>query len=304
LTEIPIDDVNASIPFVSGGQRMDADSLGAEVDLKVVNTKGGWGVRSFFIFSAGKMKALLKEMFPDTVMHQDFVWHWCADEGSTPAHYPSMGCECNTIMRYGWTGNQTLQAPKPAEDDDFSKWTFVDARFEDTPVIPCNHHKLGGVLPFPGIGANERICQCLDNATLALFNAGLQATIGGPDVPGQTLFNMTNHTHYYNKTHVDYVREMHRAAAAANASGYPADDDAAKPDESNLGRRPTPVERYRADIAELSASRNEVDSILTASGATLVVASVAVFAVVVIARYRRLREYERVPETTETDIDF
>merc|ERR1712205_271793 len=133
------------------------------------------------------MGAMLKEMFPDTVMHQDFVWHWCANEGSD---CPSSGCECNTMMRYGWTGNQTLQAPNPAEDPDFSKWTIVDARFEDTPVIPCNHHKLGGVLPFPL--ANERICQCLDSTTLALFNAGLQATIGGPDVPGQTLFNMTN----------------------------------------------------------------------------------------------------------------
>merc|ERR1712205_65965 len=167
------------------------------------------------------MGAMLKEMFPDTVMHQDFVWHWCANEGSD---YPSSGCECNTMMRYGWTGNQTLQAPNPAEDPDFSKWTIVDARFEDTPVIPCNHHKLGGVLPFPL--ANERICQCLDSTTLALFNAGLQATIGGPDVPGQTLFNMTNHTHYYNKTHVDYVREQHRAAAAAaNASDHPAGED-------------------------------------------------------------------------------
>lgn len=119
------------------------------------------------------------------------------------------------------------------------------------------------------------------------------------------MFNMTNHTHYYNKTHVDYVREQHRAAAAAaNASDHPADDDAEKRHESDLGRRPTPVERHRAKIAELSASRTDVDSILTASGATLVVASVAVFAVVVFARYRRLREYERVPETIETDIDF
>merc|ERR1712216_313420 len=226
-------------------------------DLKVINTNNRWGVRPFYVFSAGKVKAMLKEMFPDTVMHQDFVWHWCANEGSD---YPSSGCECNTMMRYGWTGNQTLQAPNPAEDPDFSKWTIVDARFEDTPVIPCNHHKLGGVLPFPL--ANERICQCLDNTTLALFNAGLQATIGGPDVPGQTLFNMTNHTHYYNKTH---------------------DDDAEKPHKSDLGRRPTPVERHRAKIAELSASRTDVDSILTASGATLVVASVAVFAVVVFA---------------------
>lgn len=300
VRDIPSRDVNASISFAPGEQRMDVDSLGAEVDLNVINTNNRWGVRSFYVFSAGKVKAMLKEMFPDTVMHQDFVWHWCANEGSD---YPSSGCECNTMMRYGWTGNQTLQAPNPAEDPDFSKWTIVDARFEDTPVIPCNHHKLGGVLPFPL--ANERICQCLDSTTLALFNAGLQATIGGPDVPGQTLFNMTNHTHYYNKTHVDYVREQHRAAAAAaNASDHPADDDAEKRHESDLGRRPTPVERHRAKIAELSASRTDVDSILTASGATLVVASVAVFAVVVFARYRRLREYQRVPETIETDIDF
>jgi len=297
--DIPREDRNASISFFPGEERMDTDSLGAAVDLKVVNTKGGWGVRTFYILGAGKVKAMLKQMFPDTVMHQDFVWNWCANEGSD---YPSKGCECNTIMRYGWTGNQTLQAPKPAEDPDFSKWTIVDARFEDTPVIPCNRHKLGGVLPFPSIGANERICQCLDNTTLAMFNAGLQAIIGGPDVPGQTLFNMTNHTHYYNKTHVDYVREQREAAAAAaNASGYPADDDA---EEADLGRHPTPVEQYRAKTAELSAARNEVDSILTASGATLVVASVAVFAAVVVARYKRLREYERVPETTETDIDF
>ena len=144
---------------------------------------------------------MLKRMFP-TPSPTKIDWDWCADEGVGERHR----CKCNTIMRYGWTGNQTLAAPIPRPIPITTSGplsTFAGPK--RTRGNSCNWHKLGGVRPFRAREEN-RICQCLSNHTMADFNAGLQAIIGGPDVPGQVLFNMTNHTHYFNRTHYDHWR--------------------------------------------------------------------------------------------------
>ena len=200
----------------TGSGRLDADSVKGKLEIQVSTTSGDRETRDFQIFSSVELEEMFKKMYPDTLLFKDLLWNWCADEGVGK----DFECGCNTIMRYGWTGNTTLQAPSPHEDPDFHKWTLVDVRSDaaDMPQVPCNHHKLGGLRPFPERGEANRICQCLDARSMADYNAGIQAEFGGPNVPGQEIFNMTNATHFFNKTHheLDAIR-------AARDDGYPGD---------------------------------------------------------------------------------
>ena len=296
VSQIPDNHRNESVDFVPGTERLDQNSINVAVNLELPRANGGGTVqRTIKLFSFSKLAGMLKRMFPDTVAHQDFNWDWCADEGVGEHHR----CKCNTIMRYGWTGNQTLAAPIPRADPDYHKWTFVDVRGpeEDEAEIPCNWHKLGGVRPFPERGEENRICQCLSNATMADFNAGLQAIIGGPDVPGQVLFNMTNHTHYFNRTHYDHWRNR------TNGTGV---YDGSETLEPSLGVSEDDVSSSHDDDHEFLAQSNVdmndrgVDVLLTNLGVGCVAVSASIFVFVaarrLVASRRTGGAYERVPE--------
>lgn len=301
VSMIPENRLNASVDFVPGTERLDQNSINVAVNLDLTRADGQGSIqRTIKLFSFSKLAGMLKQMFPDTVAHQDFDWDWCADEGVGEHHR----CKCNTIIRYGWTGNQTLAAPKPHDDPDFHKWTFVDVRGPEADMveIPCNWHKLGGVRPFPERGEENRICQCLSNATMADFNAGLQAIIGGPDVPGQVLFNMTNHTHYFNRTHYDHWHNR------TNGTGV-YDGRAPTPSalEPSLGAMEDVSASSMAydDQADFSSDADQVDDrgmdvLLTNLGVGCIAASLLIFGVVaarrLVASRREGGAYERVPE--------
>jgi len=300
VSQIPEDVKNASVVFVPGTERLDQNSIDVAVKLQLARADGnGYIQRTLKLFSASKLAGMMKEMFPDTVIHQDFNWDWCADEGVKEHHR----CKCNTIMRYGWTGNQTLAAPRPRDDPDFHKWTFVDVRGPEADMaeIPCNWHKLGGVRPFPERGEENRICQCLSNATMADFNAGLQAIIGGPDVPGQVLFNMTNHTHFFNRTHYDHWHNR------TNGTGVYDGIDAAAPIEPALGAMEdlssSAASSYDDQVdlsSDVDVEDRGVDVLLTNLGVGCITASLLIFGVVaakrLVASRREGGAYERVPE--------
>ena len=299
VSQIPENVKNSSVNFIPGTERLDQNSIDVAVNLQLTRADGrGIVQRTIKLFSASKLAGMLKRMFPDTVAHQDFDWDWCADEGVGEHHR----CKCNTIMRYGWTGNQTLAAPRPRDDPEYHKWTYVDVRGPeaDMAAIPCNWHKLGGVRPFPERGEENRICQCLSNATMADFNAGLQAIIGGPDVPGQVLFNMTNHTHFFNRTHYDHWHNR------TNGTGV---YDGAAPIEPTLGAMEdlssSAASYHDNDQQDFSSDADRVDDrgmdvLLTNLGVGCITASLLIFGVVaarrLVASRREGGAYERVPE--------
>ena len=301
---IPSDHLNGTFTGVD----IDANSVEGAVELRVKLTNEKWMQMRFALMPAKKLAQTLKKSFPDTVVHRDLLWNWCADEGEGEDHW----CACNTIMRYGWTGNTTLRAPKPSVDADFHKWTIVDARNDMgvTPKLPCNHYKLGGVRPFPLRGDGTRICQCLSNQTLAEYNAALQAVIGGPTVPGQTNLDSENKTHLFNKTHHELDAIFAQRGHAHNSSeerpdlGNAEDEDFFARDrrdqrriEASLGREVD--DEYDPEFVVDADERHQmhVRDVATTLFGVLVVASLTVFLGVAYHRSTaERREYEAVPE--------
>jgi hypothetical protein len=132
---------------------------------------------------------------------------------------------------------------------------------------------------------------------MADFNAGLQAIIGGPDVPGQVLFNMTNHTHYFNRTHYDHWRNRTNGTDAYDGS---------ETLEASLGASEDDVSSSHDDDHEFLVQSNVdindrgVDVLLTRLGVGCVAASASIFVFVaarrLVASRRAGGAYERVPE--------
>lgn len=306
-TTIPEDHLNGVLATGSG--RLDADSVKGKVEIAVRTTSGDWETRNFQIFSSIDLFKMFKKMYPDTILFKDLLWNWCADEGVGKDHE----CACSSIMRYGWTGNSTMQAPKMEEDPDFHKWTIVDMRSDarDMAKVPCNHHKLGGLRPFPERGDSNRICQCLDGQIMAEYNAGIQAEFGGPDVPGQEIFNMTNTTHFFNKTHheLDAIRAARDddgypaheyPANEYPANEYPADLDGTQGELPALGRDFFAIDRAERLESEAGARRHaeHVNAVVATVAGVVLVASVTMIAGVAWRRSRRgFDGYEEVPET-------
>ena len=216
MSQIPDIHKNAA-SICPGTERLDQNSINVAVNLELPRANGGGNIRrTIKLFSFSKLSDMLKRMFPDTA-HQDFDWDWCSTRVLASIIDASATPSCDTdgpgtklsprrfraLIRNTTSGPlSTFAGPKR------TRWKFR------------NWHKLGGGVLLPSREEN-RICQCLSNATMADFNAGLQAIIGGPDVPGQVLFNMTNHTHYFNRTHYDHWRIAPTARALHDGSETP-----------------------------------------------------------------------------------
>jgi len=319
VSQIPAEHINTTIPFTAAEDRiLDDTSLNVNVEFAVEKASGGRVFRNFMLLSADFVRELIEDTFQGTKLFRAFDWKWCANEGKGRKHL----CECNTIMRYGWTGNATLKAPKHKDEPDFTQWTYVDMRSEEDLLMPCNADRLGKVRPFPTRGDDRRICQCLSNETLADYNAGFQAVIGGDDVPGQETHNLTVPDRI-----MEFLHSKRHVSSAQKKVG--------KKSEANLGRHAT-----RASLKESSADATTATATLAAAtfntaraddsveddaliegedfaqmrleatetvngdmgemfsriGLCAIGAAVVVFAVVIARKLARSRDYERVPE--------
>ena len=327
-SQIPADHMNMTIPFTAAEDRIfDDTSLNVNVEFAVEKASGGRVFRNFMLLSADFVKELIADTFQGTKLFQSFDWKWCANEGKGRKHL----CECNTIMRYGWTGNATLKAPKHKVEPDFTQWTYVDMRSEQDLLMPCNADKLGKVRPFPTRGDETRICQCLSNETLATYNAGFQAVIGGDDVPGQQTHNLTvseqikeflssskkhtkgldgksekkneadlgrHSTHTAHKESAAKEKDAPTAAATLATANFNAERDYSVEDDALIeGQEGEDFAQMRLEATE--TINGDMGEMFSRIGLCAIGAAVVVFAVTIARKVARSREYERVPEHVE-----
>ena len=327
-SEIPADHMNMTIPFTAAEDRVfDDTSLNVNVEFAVEKASGGRVFRNFMLLSADFVKELIEDTFQGTKLFRSFDWKWCANEGKGRKHL----CECNTIMRYGWTGNATLKAPKHKVEPDFTQWTYVDMRSEQDLLMPCNADKLGKVRPFPSRGDDTRICQCLSNETLATYNAGFQAVIGGDDVPGQQTHNLTvseqikeflssskkhtkdldkksekkneadlgrHSTHTAHKESAAKEKDAPTAAATLATATFNAERDYSVEDDALIeGQEGEDFAQMRLEATE--TINGDMGEMFSRIGLCAIGAAVVVFAVTIARKVARSREYERVPEHVE-----
>ena len=327
-SQIPADHMNMTIPFTAAEDRIfDDTSLNVNVEFAVEKASGGRVFRNFMLLSADFVKELIADTFQGTKLFQSFDWKWCANEGKGRKHL----CECNTIMRYGWTGNATLKAPKHKVEPDFTQWTYVDMRSEQDLLMPCNADKLGKVRPFPTRGDETRICQCLSNETLATYNAGFQAVIGGDDVPGQQTHNLTvseqikeflssskkhtkgldgksekkneadlgrHSTHTARKESAAKEKDAPTAAATLATATFNAERDYSVEDDALIeGQEGEDFAQMRLEATE--TINGDMGEMFSRIGLCAIGAAVVVFAVTIARKVARSREYERVPEHVE-----
>ena len=327
-SQIPADHMNMTIPFTAAEDRIfDDTSLNVNVEFAVEKASGGRVFRNFMLLSADFVKELIADTFQGTKLFQSFDWKWCANEGKGRKHL----CECNTIMRYGWTGNATLKAPKHKVEPDFTQWTYVDMRSEQDLLMPCNADKLGKVRPFPTRGDETRICQCLSNETLATYNAGFQAVIGGDDVPGQQTHNLTvseqikeflssskkhtkgldgksekkneadlgrHSTHTARKESAAKEKDAPTAAATLATANFNAERDYSVEDDALIeGQEGEDFAQMRLEATE--TINGDMGEMFSRIGLCAIGAAVVVFAVTIARKVARSREYERVPEHVE-----
>ena len=157
------------------GDRKDADSLNAVVEMFIKN-KGVDSGRTDDVVLIDPKRALeaIKAKYPEMAPKM-LRWDWCAHEGETDESW----CQCNTLLRFGWTGSAAERAPSPADDPDFVKWIYADLREEDN-MVKCSADKFGGVVPWPDRPENTRICQCLNPDTMNEIDDALADEFGGP----------------------------------------------------------------------------------------------------------------------------
>ena len=331
-SQIPADHMNMTIPFTAAEDRIfDDTSLNVNVEFAVEKASGGRVFRNFMLLSADFVKELIEDTFQGTKLFRSFDWKWCANEGKGRKHL----CECNTIMRYGWTGNATLKAPKHKDEPDFTQWTYVDMRSEQDLLMPCNADKLGKVRPFPSRGDESRICQCLSNETLATYNAGFQAVIGGDDVPGQQTHNLTvseqikeflsskkhiksldkksekkteaelgeaelgrHSTHTAHKESAAKEKDAPTAAATLATATFNAERDYSVEDDALIeGQEGEDFAQMRLEATE--TINGDMGEMFSRIGLCAIGAAVVVFAVTIARKVARSREYESVPEHVE-----
>ena len=319
VSQIPAEHLNTTIPFTAAEDRiLDDTSLNVNVEFAVEKASGGRVFRNFMLLSADFVRELIEDTFQGTKLFKSFDWKWCANEGKGRKNL----CECKTIMRYGWTGNATLKAPKHKDEPDFTQWTYVDMRSEEDLLMPCNADRLGKVQPFPTRGDDRRICQCLSNETLADYNAGFQAVIGGDDVPGQETHNLTVPERImdliHSKRHVsttqkqvgkkseaDLGRHAKRAsreesledATKATATLAAATFNTAQSEDSVEDDALIQGENFAQMRLEATETVNgDMGEMFSRIGLCAIGAAVVVFAVVIARKVARSRDYERVPE--------
>jgi len=157
------------------GDRKDTDSLNVAIQTYLNDAVSGDIVQSDVkILAPALIIKTITAQFPD-MKAQNLEWKWCANEGKEDENR----CECDTIMRYGWTGDTTTPAPTPQIDATFVRWIYVDKRNEEK-TLRCNSAFLGEIIPWPQREENSRICQCLSKKQMDEIDNVVAQVVGGP----------------------------------------------------------------------------------------------------------------------------